>query len=121
MNGDSDPTINSFNEYYMPLIGNIPFFDQAVKKEQVYEKLVEMSRNNDYITQSFLDYMYHQNCYKLIDIDLSRQTNTTVSQQINFTGKLEEGDGATKFFITKKQSFITKNNNKKMITMMLTF
>ena len=60
MNGDSDPTINYFNEYYMPLIGNIPFFDQAVKKEQAYEKLVEMSRNNDYITQNFLDYMYHQ-------------------------------------------------------------
>ena len=41
-----------------------------------------------------------------------RQTNTAISQQINFTGKLEEGDGATKFFITKKQSFITKNKKE---------
>ena len=26
---------------------------------------------------------------KLTDIDLSRQTNTTIDQQINFTGKQE--------------------------------
>ena len=26
-----------------------------------------------------------------------------IPQQINFTGKLEEGDGATKFFIAEKQ------------------
>ena len=59
-----------------------------------------MSRNNDYITRNVLHYLYHQNYYKLIGIDLSRQTNTTIPQQINFTGKLEEDDGATTFFIT---------------------
>ena len=36
-------------------------------------------------------------------IDLSRQTNTTISQQNNFTGKLEEEDGATMFLIIEKQ------------------
>ena len=45
----------------------------------------------------------HQIYYKLIGIDLSRQTNTNIPQQINFTGKLEKDDGAEMFFITEKQ------------------
>ena len=61
-----------------------------------------MSRNNDYTTKNLLDYLYHQNYYKLIGIDLSRQTNTSIPQQINFRGKSEEYDGAT-FFVSEKQ------------------
>ena len=41
-----------------------------------------MSRNDDYATGNLLDYLYHQKCYKLIGIDLSRQTNTSIPQQI---------------------------------------
>ena len=44
---------------------------------------------------------YHQNSYELIDIDLSRQENTSVPQQINFAGKLEENDGAISFLLLK--------------------
>ena len=62
-----------------------------------------MSRNNDYTKGNLLDYLHHQNCYKLIGIDFSRQTNTSNPQEINFIGKLEEGNGATMFFITEKQ------------------
>ena len=62
-----------------------------------------MSRNNDYTTGNLLEYLYHQKYYKLIDIDLSRQTNTSIPQQINFTGKLDEDDGVTMFFIAEKQ------------------
>ena len=62
-----------------------------------------MSRNDDYTAGNLLDYLYHQNYYKLIGIDLSRQTNTNIPQQINFTGKLDEVDGATMFFIAEKQ------------------
>ena len=47
--------------------------------------------------------MYNQNYYKIIGIDLSRQTNTSIPQQINLTGKLEEDDGVTMIFITEKQ------------------
>ena len=36
-------------------------------------------------------------------INLSKQTNTSIPQQINFTGKLEEGNRGTMFFITEKQ------------------
>ena len=45
-----------------------------------------MSRNDDYATGNLLDFLYHQNYYKLIAIDLSRQTNTSISQHINFVG-----------------------------------
>ena len=62
-----------------------------------------MSRNDDYTTGNLLDYLYHQKYYKLIGFDLSRQTNMNIPQQINFTGKLEEGDGSTMFFIAEKQ------------------
>ena len=39
----------------------------------------------------------------IIGIDLSRQANTRILQQIDFVGKLEEDDGATMFFIAEKQ------------------
>ena len=61
-----------------------------------------MSWNNDY-TGNLLDYLYHQKYYKLIGIDLLRQTNTSIHQQTNFVGKLEEDDGATMFSIAEKQ------------------
>ena len=57
-----------------------------------------MSRNNDYNTRNLLNYSYHQNHSKLFDTDLSRQTNTTIPQQINFSGILGEANGTTIFF-----------------------
>ena len=72
-------------------------------KQEAYEKLIEMLNNDDYITGKLLDYLYYQKYYKLTGIDLSRQTNTNISQQINFIGKLEEDNGATMFFIAEKQ------------------
>ena len=56
----------------------------------MYEKRVEISRNDNYTTRNLLDYVYHQKYYKLIGIDLSRQTIMSVPQQINFVAKLEE-------------------------------
>ena len=59
-NSNDDPTRNSFDKYYMPLvevkgfnalIDNKPFFDQPVKnKQEAYEKCIEISRNDDYST-----------------------------------------------------------------------
>ena len=62
-----------------------------------------MSRNNDYITRNSVDYLYHQKYYKLVGIDLSRQANTDIPQQINFAGKLDEDGGATMTFVSEKQ------------------
>ena len=89
------------------IIDNKLFFDQAVKnKQESYKKLFEISRNDDYTTGNVSDYLYHQKYYKLILIGsgFSRQTNTSIPQQINFAGKLkEEGDDAKMFFIAQKQ------------------
>ena len=59
----------------------------------MYEKLIEMSKKGDYTTASLLDYLYYQNNYKFIGIDLSRQTNTTIPQKTNFVEELEESNG----------------------------
>ena len=71
--------IKDFNE----LIDNKPFFYQPVKnKQKLYKKLVAILRNNDYTTGNLLDYLYHQKYYKVIGIDLSRQTNTSILQRM---------------------------------------
>ena len=59
-NGDDDPTRNYSDNYYMSsaeikdfngLINNKPYFDQPVKnKQEEYEKPIEISRKDDYIT-----------------------------------------------------------------------
>ena len=56
-------------EDFNALIDYKQFFDQPVKKKQeAYEKLVEMSRSNDYATGNLLDYLYDRKYYKLIGI-----------------------------------------------------
>ena len=62
-----------------------------------------MSKGDDYTTGNLLGYLYYQNYYELIGIDLSRQRNMNIPQQINFRRKLEEDDGAVMFFIAEKQ------------------
>ena len=68
-NGNKNPTRNSFDEYYMSLveikgfhalIDNKTVFDQPVKnKQEAYEKLIEMSKNDDCTTGNLLDYLHH--------------------------------------------------------------
>ena len=56
------------------LIDKKSFFDQPVKnKQDAYEKLIEMSRNDDYTTGNLLDLSYRQKDYKRIVIGLFRQ------------------------------------------------
>ena len=57
-------------------------------KEEAYEKNIEMSNNNDCTTGNLLDFAYFKKHYKLIAIDLSKQTKSKDPQQINFIGKL---------------------------------
>ena len=110
-NGNNGPWRDSFDDYYIPLaeikdfnplIDNKPFSDQPIKnKQETYEKLIELSRNNDSTTGNLFDYLYHQNYYKLIAIDLPRQASASIPQQINFTGKWKEEDSATIFCLCK--------------------
>ena len=74
-----------------------------------------MSRNNDYTAGNLLNFSYHQNYYKLIRVNLSRQSNIRISQKINFTEKLEEDDGAAMFFISKKQQKTILNFLKNLL------
>ena len=63
-----------------------------------------MSNNNDYTTGNLLDFAYFKENYRLIAIDLSKQTKLKDPQQINFIGKLENQDhGATLFIIEKSE------------------
>ena len=112
-NGDDDSTRYSFDGYYMPLveikdlkalIDNIPVFDERVKnRQEAYEKVIAMPKNDDSTTENLLEYLHHQKDYKFIGIDLSRQTNTSIPQQINFVGELEKDRGAAMFFIAERQ------------------
>ena len=62
-------------------------------EEEAYEKIIEMSNNNDYTTGNLLDFAYYKKHYKLIAIDLSKQTKLKDPQQISFIGKLLKNTG----------------------------
>ena len=102
---------DSLSHYYVPnvrikefnvLIDGKCFFDTPVKNEEAYEKIMDMSNNNDYTTGNLLDFAFFKENYKLIAIDLSKQTKLKDHQQISFTGKLLNTRGATMFFIIEK-------------------
>ena len=105
----------SFSQFYLPrvmvkdfnvIIDKLAFFDLPIKtEEEAYEKIIDISRNNEYTTGNLLDYGYFKKYYKLIAIDLSKQQvlqgNEDLIQQINFIGKLEEA--ANIFIIIEKK------------------
>ena len=108
---------DSFSHYYVPkvqikdfsvLIDEKSFFDLQIKyEEQTYEKIID---NNDYTTGNLLDFAYYKENYRLIAIDLSKQTKIKDPQQVNFIGKLENQDnGVTMFFIIEKSEETTFN------------
>ena len=78
------------------LIDGKPFFEILVQnKEEPYEQIIKMSKNNDYTKGKLLDYDYFKYHYQLITIDLSKQIvleNFDLKQQINFIGRLEENN-----------------------------
>ena len=49
-----------------------------------------MLRKNGYIRGNLWDYLYHGNYHKLLAKDFSQVINTTIPQEVNFPGKLEE-------------------------------
>ena len=105
----------SFSQFYLPnvmvkdynvIIDQLASFDLPIKtEEEPYEKIIDITRNNEYTTGNLLDYDYFKKHYKLIAIDLSKQQvlqeNEDLIQQINFIGKLEEA--ANVFIIIEKK------------------
>ena len=93
-------------KYYHVFIDKLTFFDLLMKtEEEAYEKIIDISRNNEYTTGNLLDYDYFKKYYKLIAIHLSKQQvlqeNEDLIQQINFIGKLEAA--ANVFIIIEKK------------------
>ena len=117
---------DSFSHYYVPnveikdfnvLIDGKSFFDLPVKnEEEAYEKIIEMSNNNDYTTGNLSDFGYFKKNYKLIKIDLSKQTKLKDPQQVSFIAKLEEDHGATMFFVIEKSEETTFNFSQNSVT-----
>ena len=100
----------SFSKFFMPNVeikgfnvfidGKISFDVPIKNKEESHEKIIEMSKNNDYTTGNLLDYDYFQNHYNLVAVDLSKKIelkNPNLKQQINLIGNLEEDNEAPMF------------------------
>ena len=88
------------------IIDKLAFFDLPIKmEEEAYEKIIDISRNNEYTSGNLLDYDYFKKYYKLIAIYLSKQQvlqeNEDLIQQINFIGRLTEA--ANVFIIIEKK------------------
>ena len=105
----------SFSRFYLPnvmvkdynvITDKLAFFDLPIKtEEEAHEKIIDISRNNEYIPGNLLDYDYFKKYYKLIAIDLRKQQvlqeNEDLIQQINFIGRLEQA--ANVFIIIEKK------------------
>ena len=91
---------------YNVIIAKLAFFDLPIKtEEEAYEKITDISRNNEYTTGNLLDHDYFKKYYKLIAIDLSKQqVLQDLIQQINFIGRLTEV--ANVFIIIKKKKIL---------------
>ena len=98
---------DSFSHYYVPnveikdfnvLIDGKSFFDLPVKnEEEAYEKIMDMSNNNDYTTGNLLDFAYFKENYRLIAANLSKQTKLKDPRK-----NLKKGHGATILFVIEK-------------------
>ena len=105
----------SFSQSYLPnvmvkvynvIIDKLALFDLPIKtEEEAYEKIIDISRNNEYTTGNLLDYDYFKKYYKLIPIDLSKQQvlqeNEDLIEQINFIRRLV--NAANVFIIIEKK------------------
>ena len=109
----------SFSQFYLPRVmvkdynvitDKLAFSDLPIKtEEEAYERVIDISRNNEYTTGNLLDYDYFKKHYKIIAIDLSKQQvlqeNEDLIQQINFIGRLIEV--ANVFIIIEKKENTT--------------
>ena len=120
---DNNNDKKSFLQFYLPrimikdfnvIIDKLAFFDLPIKtEEEAYEKIIDISKNDEYTTGNLLDYDYFKKYYKSIAIDLSKeqklQENEDLIQQINFIGRLDINANASAnvfIIIEKKENAI---------------
>ena len=84
-------------------------FDQPVKSNLItYNNIwrIATGQGDDYTTSSLLDYLYFNNCFKMIATDLSKQQALDAVPkaiyQINLTINLDRDGNTTIFFITEE-------------------
>ena len=77
-----------------------------------------MSNNNDYTTGNLLHFAYFKENYRLIAIDLCKQTKLKDLQQISFVGKLLNTYGAAMFVIIEKSEETTLDFSQNSVTIM---
>ena len=92
------------------------FYFSLKNAEEAYQNIIEISNNDDYTTANLLDFAYFKKHYKLIAIDLSKQTMLKEPQQINFIGKLFKKTGAITFFIIEKSEETTFKFSQNSVT-----
>ena len=108
----------SNKRYYIPnveikdynvMIDGKNFFDQPVKNDKVtYENIrkIAIGQGDDYTTGCLLDYTYFKKCYKMIEVDLSKQQTLDADpkaiQQINFTANLDRVGHTRLYFILEE-------------------
>ena len=108
---------NSFPDHYVPkveindfnvLIDGKSFFDFPVKsKEEAYKKIIKFSNDNEYTTGNLLDFIYFKENYRLIAIDLSKQTKLKDPQQSSLLENLMK--------LMEQQCFSLPKNQKKLL------
>ena len=119
----NDPLRHSLEIYFMTsleikysyvFIHTKNFFEQLIKsKQELYGKIVEVLKQNNYATENLVDLLYHQNYYELIGTELSRQTNTGIPQQITFIERLEKENDTALFVSLKSSKRILPRFNKR--------
>ena len=122
--GENDTTKDfrdSILHYYVPnartkdfnvLIDGKSFFGLPVKnEEEAYEKIIEISNNNDYTIGNLLDFGYFKKNFRLIAIVWVKDP-----QEISFIAKLSNILGATMFFIIEKSEETAFNFSQNSVT-----
>ena len=85
-------------------------------EEEAHEKIIEMSNKNNYTTGNLLDFAFFKKHYRLIAINLIKQTKLKDSQQISFIGRLLNPHEATMFFTIEKSEETTFNFSQNFVT-----
>ena len=117
-NGGNDPIRDSLKKYYMPLAKikhynvltiNHFLINLSKTNKKHMKNLLQCQKMMDDATRNSSDFQYDQKYHKFTGIDLSRQTNTSIFQQMNFTRKLEEGQGVIMFLLLKSDKNCSKH------------
>ena len=94
---------------YNVMIDEKNFFDQPVKNDiKTHDniKKIAIAQRDDYATGCFLDYVYIENYYKMIVIDLSKPQTLDVDRktvlQTSLTENLDRAGNTAMFFIIEE-------------------